>query len=77
MKYKAGGHYEGELLHGLREGLVPWGSGSRTTNVVCLNSEARERQELAPHQDRSPRFRVLQPWFVQIHSPKVPVTPRA
>lgn len=26
MKYKAGGHYEGELSHGLREGLIPTGA---------------------------------------------------
>lgn len=44
MKYKAGGHYEGELLHGLREGLVPWGSGGRSTNVVCLNLEAPSKE---------------------------------
>lgn len=39
MKYKAGGHYEGELFHGLREGLVPRGLGAvhsdcRTTNIA-------------------------------------------
>lgn len=50
MKYKVGGHYEGELLHGLREGLAPCVcSGGGTTNVVCLNLEGRERQELVPH----------------------------
>lgn len=26
MKYKAGGRYEGELSHGLREGLIPTGA---------------------------------------------------
>lgn len=46
MKYKAGGHYEGELSQGLREGLVPRGlgvcvcSGGRTTKLVCLTLEA-------------------------------------
>lgn len=33
MKYKAGGHYEGELSHGLREGLTP--TGAECGRVLC------------------------------------------
>lgn len=54
MKYKAGGHYEGELSQGLREGVVPrdlWVcvcSGGQTTNLACLTLDAGKRQELIP-----------------------------
>lgn len=58
MKYKAGGHYEGELSQGLREGLVPRGfggrevcvcSGSRTTKLACLTLEAGIGTPLSAH----------------------------
>lgn len=60
MKYKAGGHYEGELSQGLREGLVPRDlgvcvcSGGITTKLACLTLKAGIGTPLSAHGANEP-----------------------